>query len=180
VLADALEEGGYVHDGDPGYLGRLRDLSVRHVALPAHPELQDGDWHEAFAAAGEPGGSGSISLNVTGVPPGADVSLAPFARWAVAEVLAHGEDYGDYAETDVEVVGRLWDGRWFYITAGCDTTGWDCVASGSCVVAATREDIVRFGLSGPSRVELGLALPDLDADLLAATGRPAEGDPDWT
>lgn len=32
---------------------------------------------------------------------------------------------GENDGADWEMVGRLKDGRWFYIHAGCDYTGWD-------------------------------------------------------
>ena len=43
--------------------------------------------------------------------------------------------------------GRLWDGRWFALSAGCDNTGWDCQASGFALVAMSAEALIRLGLT---------------------------------
>ncbi len=59
---------------------------------------------------------------------------------------------GDYAEQDVRCYGTLKDGRWFIMSAGCDTTGWDCQAGGEYRTAATFDDLVRLEMTSEERV----------------------------
>lgn len=130
VLADALEEGGY---GDARTLATLRGQTVdgrrvtfldtdefKEALAGVPPELAGHDWQNAFAYAGESGGDGSPSLSAA--PPGGDVPLDPFARWDVAEV--YGTSDGERDEANWLAYGRLNDGRHFFLTAGCDYTGW--------------------------------------------------------
>lgn len=76
----------------------------------------------------------------------------------VAEIrnAAEGENDGD----DWIIWGRLKDGRWFYLRAGCDYTGWDCQAWGDSFVAATEEELIRMGMDFGSRQRFGLKQPE--------------------
>lgn len=137
ILADAMEEAGY---DDVKYLHALRygdvpwsrgcDPAKTNVAQESvfeeaikgvPPELEGDDWKEAFGYAGESEayGGGVPSEAVAGM----GVSTAPFARVDVAEVLATAE--GENDGPNWLCVGRLNDGRWFALNAGCDYTGWD-------------------------------------------------------
>lgn len=124
ILADALEEGGYenrrVLEGMRAgelYRGDVNEF----VAVLANPLLRDGDWQNVFAYAGEPeAGDGSASVGA--VPPGSQVAETPFSRWDVADVLGTSEGAND--EQNWLVYGQLKDGRFFFLTAGCDYTGW--------------------------------------------------------
>jgi hypothetical protein len=73
-------------------------------------ELDDYDWKEAFKYA-QPDRV-----------PGATVSGDTFTRDNVAEIA--GLALGDNDGPDWIVYGRLADGRWFSLAAGCDYTGW--------------------------------------------------------
>lgn len=82
----------------------------------------DYDWREAFGYAGEPrtcadyqSGTNVVSLD--------DVDATAFSRSDVVSIVhsAEGEPDGD----DWLMVGQLMDGRFFYLSAGCDYTGWD-------------------------------------------------------
>jgi len=137
ILADALEEVGY---DDAKYLHALRygdvpwfrgcdptKTNVAHESIfeeavkGVPPELEGYDWKEAFGYAGEPEAHGS------GVPteavPGSGIATTPFSRVDVAEVLATAE--GENDGPNWLCVGKLKDGRWFALDAGCDYTGWD-------------------------------------------------------
>jgi hypothetical protein len=107
--------------------------------------LNNYDWEEVFKYASPEWVTGSSESG----------SSAAFDRKDVAEVVASevGENDGD----EWIMVGRLEDGRWFSIMAGCDYTGWGCQESGRSYVAATREAIEAFGLSLEERQRLGLA-----------------------
>lgn len=75
--------------------------------------------------------------------------------WSEAFNFAEGFDKGDvveiahYADGDNDgpawvMVGRLEDGRYFYLSAWCDYTGWDCVAGGDSATGESLEDVLRF------------------------------------
>jgi hypothetical protein len=126
ILADALEDAGY---SDQYLLTDLRnrDLGSYHmgqitdVLIDPDLGLNDGDWGNVFAYSGEPG-SADGEANIDAVPPGAEVALTPFTRWDVEEVL--GKDEGENDGKNWIIYGRLKDGRYFFLTAGCDYTGW--------------------------------------------------------
>lgn len=84
-------------------------------------------------------------------------AYASFAVDDIADVEAYVEGENDSA--DWIAFGTLKDGRWFYLRAGCDYTGWDCQASGSSYEGATREDVIRMGMDFGARKRFGLLLP---------------------
>ena len=85
---------------------------------------------------------------------GSDISLAPFGREDVKHIVA--KDEGENEGPCWIICGRLNDGRWFYIEAGCDYTGWDCQAGGTAVVAKSKKSLIRFGLTQEARERMGL------------------------
>lgn len=112
--------------------------------------IQGYDWREAFAYAGG-GGGGYGSANVRSVV-GKTVDAQPFERTDVAFIVASAEGENDGANWIC--FGKLYDGRWFSLSAGCDYTGWDCQASGTAIVAESVDDIVRLGLDDGERDRL--------------------------
>jgi hypothetical protein len=58
----------------------------------------------------------------------------------IAEDTVSTEGYG---QEDIVGLFRLKDGRFLYVSGGCDTTGWDCRSSAKGEVRATLADIVR-------------------------------------
>lgn len=56
-------------------------------------------------------------------------------------------------------VGILKDGTFFFLSAWCDYTGWDCQSGGSCETADTLDNLIRFHLSDDDRNRLGYILP---------------------
>lgn len=114
--------------------------------------LNDYDWEEAFAYSSGIPGSKNAGIPQW-VPESAQSGAAePFGREDVAEIvgLSNGENDGD----DWIAYGRLKDGRWFFLSAGCDYTGWDCQAGGHAVVAETREHLERLGMTQPERTRM--------------------------
>jgi len=88
------------------------------------PELEDSDWRQAFKYAGEWAGAGSDSTScprIAGSLPDAP-DAAPATRADVKRVIAMDE--GDNEGPDWVGVFELWDGRFLYVEAGCDYTGW--------------------------------------------------------
>jgi len=130
ILADALQDAGY-GDGK-GESSTLNDLRNPYGGLISKygistftdvlvlPELTENGWDEAFGYAGEPNMCGS------GVPtavPGQEIDLKPFSRWDVAKL--YGADPGENDGKNWICYGKLRDGRCFFLSAGCDYTGWD-------------------------------------------------------
>jgi len=102
------------------------------------------DWQEAFAYTS----SIRTAFQCEGTPFGID---------AVSEVDRHclGENDGD----SWMMVGTLTDGRWFFLDAWCDYTGWDCQAGGDTQVADTLDNLVRYGMTTEARERLGYPEP---------------------
>lgn len=107
--------------------------------------INDSDWEEAFSISHPPQPT-----------EGYKGSLAPFSREDVAKVIAaeDGENDGDHWEG----VFRLKDGRFVFVTAWCDYTGWGCRDGGQSWVAADLDSLIRWGLPEESRKRLGLRL----------------------
>lgn len=71
----------------------------------------------------------------------------------------------DEGENDGEswvIVVELNDGKFGYVDAWCDYTGWDCCAGGSSAISETFEHLQRFELTSKIRRRLNMTLPDLD------------------
>lgn len=77
----------------------------------------------------------------------------PFACAAVARIVAISD--GEKDETPWVGLFELKDGRFGFVRAGCDFTGWDCRASGDAEVAASVDDLVRLAMSDEERARLG-------------------------
>jgi hypothetical protein len=85
----------------------------------------DCDWQAVFEFAS--GGSNHTDGNASGSSPSACVgdmvSCEPFNEHDVATIIGCSE--GEQDESEWLIAGQLVDGRWFFIEAGCDYTGWD-------------------------------------------------------
>lgn len=117
------------------------------------PMLDSGDWREAFAYAGESlseyGYGTSGSPDVRPALPASGIDLTPFGVSQVIDI--GGAIEGENDGPPWRCWGRLQDGRWFYLEAGCDYTGWDCQAGGCVTIAATKEELHRFGMTEEAR-----------------------------
>lgn len=82
---------------------------------------------------------------------------APFDLSEVAAIIKADEGFNDGDRW--LAVGVLNDGRFFFLSAGCDYTGWDCQAWGDCEFADTLDDLVRWRLGDHDRERLGFELP---------------------
>jgi hypothetical protein len=74
----------------------------------------------------------------------------------VAEIIAmeEGEDDGE----NWLMVVRLEDGRFSFLSAGCDYTGWDCQAGGSSDEKGSLEELIRMGMGQEDRDRLGFKI----------------------
>ncbi len=134
-----------------GLLGLYRPDAPVFPVPPPNPGvlsvLDTYDWQQAFEYASSPDRP----------PHDNNTSRDGFAREDVEAIhwMSEGENDGP----DWLIGGQLRDGRWFFLAAGCDYTGWDCQAGGDAHVAATNDDIVRFGMGDKERVRLGIQIP---------------------
>lgn len=122
-------------------------------------QLRGYAWANAFHVAG-PADDTDDAVNayndpdLRAVPPGSSVSLSTFQRADIVEIKALSE--GENDGPDWLIVGRLNDGRWFKIAAGCDYTGWDCQSGGYTNVAESLDDLITYGIEAYERERLGL------------------------
>lgn len=85
---------------------------------------------------------------------------AEYASWKpehVAEVIAMDEGANDGANWLMVV--KLKDGRFSFLSAGCDYTGWDCQAGGSSQEYESLDELIRMGLGQDDRDRLDMPLP---------------------
>lgn len=97
--------------------------------------IQGGDWEYAFqcCGAGEEDSSVFNTPSVSRALGDESAAVDPFQRIDVRKVLATSEGEND---------GPAWlglfklkDGRYAFLSAGCDYTGWDCQSGGSALVS---------------------------------------------
>lgn len=105
----------------------------------------DYDWKEAFSYA-------------TNIRTATGCEASPFGIDDVDQIInfSTGENDGP----SWIMVGKLKDGRFFFLSAGCDYTGWDCQAGGDAQVADTLENLHRFGMDEDGRERFGIKLAD--------------------
>lgn len=113
-------------------------------------ELDDWDWAEVFGFCGEEGSANNRVLPQPCV--GYNGKIKPVSRKDVKRIIAmeEGENNG---ETWVGVF-KLKDGRYLFVEAGCDYTGWDCQAGGSSWIGSSLEQIINFGMTQDARDRL--------------------------
>ena len=101
------------------------------------------DWQEAFGFANEIRGAYKCAINGFGIDD-------------VASIIAsdEGENDGD----PWLMVGTLKDGRFFFLSAWCDYTGWDCQSGGDAQVASNLQDLIRMCLGDGDRDRLNMVI----------------------
>lgn len=116
------------------------------------------DWDEVFGYAGDP----RTASATTGPSDGRWEAEKPFSaggfgRQDVVEILA--AQNGDNTGPDWIMFGKLQDGRYFFVYAGCDYTGWGCGEGGGAYVSDDPDEIIRWAMTNDDRQRLGIALP---------------------
>lgn len=83
--------------------------------------------------------------------------FADFSMDDVASIIkeSEGENDGD----SWLAVGTLKNGLFFFLSAWCDYTGWDCQAGGHSEMADTLDNLIRWRMSDADRERLGYTLP---------------------
>lgn len=108
---------------------------------------EDYDWRHAVDEAFGRGFSWSGA-----VPP----EFALFGEVVAASAGANDEE-------SWIAVFRLHDGRYVFISAWCDYTGWDCQAGGEHFYAPTLLDLAKAHIGDEERERLGIDLAALEA-----------------
>ncbi len=83
--------------------------------------------------------------------------FAKFSIDDVASIIKTSEGENDGASW--LAVGTLKDGKFFFLSAWCDYTGWDCQAGGDAELSDTLDDLIRWRLGDDDRKRLGFELP---------------------
>ena len=117
-------------------------------------EFDLAEWDVLFKNDGS--GWGSVYSGAYSTTDGSRVE--DITRDRVARVDRSHVEFGDYAETSVELLVELTDGTWAACMASCDTTGWDCQAGVQWKVAPTRQEAIEQGLDRAARAALGVPL----------------------
>lgn len=91
----------------------------------------------------------------------AALGFANFSFDEIKRIVAADEGYND-GDSWVLVV-ELNNGKYGYVNAWCDYTGWDCQSGGSSAVSDTFEHLQRFELTSSIRRRLNMVLEDLDS-----------------
>ena len=104
-------------------------------------KLDDYDWEHVFRYAEKP----EPVLNYKG-------SLKGFSREDVKTIFAMSD--GENDRLNWVGVFLLNDGRYAYVEAGCDYTGWGCQEGGNSWVAPDFEKLWLYGLSEEARERL--------------------------
>lgn len=84
------------------------------------------------------------------------VSLEKFTAMDVVHVYAMQK--GEKDGSNWICAGRLKDRRFFFLSAGCDYTGWDCRSWGDVLLSDNLAILVGFGMTERDRDALGAKL----------------------
>ena len=101
----------------------------------------DYDWKEAFAISPMSG-----VLGYTG-------SLEDYCIDDVKKIIAISNGQND-GESWIGAF-QLNDGRYIFISAWCDYTGWGCQDGGNCYVASSLNKLIKLGITIEERQRLG-------------------------
>ncbi len=128
-------------------------------------EIRGDDWEMAFQCCGPAEEDSYGAYNTPSVSAAIDKSHVltdPFRRVDVKRVIAaYTESTEGYGQVDVLGVFELNDGRFAFLTAGCDTTGWDCQSGGHAIVDDDLDHLIQFGLGAEERSKLKLPRDDV-------------------
>lgn len=153
---------------DPYFLpnGHVRFVQVENLAATQTIEkLRGSDWGYAFQCCGvetkeqvanwgDKYAQYSSRYNEPKVNAvlGCSVTTEPFTRDDIAELIACAD--GENDGPDWIAVMRLKDGRFAFLTAGCDYTGWDCQSGGNAFVADSLARLWQYGVDENARARL--------------------------
>ena len=115
-----------IQTGDPKDIARLRAEQRRAGVESIPAELDSDDWAIVFCEGTYQSEGDNTTLRPRPAIPGdKSVSLEPFSRSDVAEVLHIWEEACvDYADWSGTCVVRLFDGRFASASGWSDSSGW--------------------------------------------------------
>ena len=83
-----------------------------------------------------------------------------FASWGSADVESIiAMDEGENDGANWLMVVKLKNGKFGFLSAGCDYTGWDCRAGGNSDEKDSLPELIRMGMGQEDRDRLSLPLP---------------------
>lgn len=128
----------------------IAEMEGEPTAITAAEMKVDYDWQQAWGFGDSTGyhAVGSYAERCEGARCGDD----PVGVANVAEVIAASE--GENDASSWVAIARLDDGRFAFVDAGCDYTGWDCQAWGVVWVSDSIENLWRFGVTEDARGRL--------------------------
>ena len=109
------------------------------------------DWQAAFDCAARDGVPRGV-LGYSG-------SLAPVALDDLEEAIAISN--GENDETSWIGAFLLKDGRYLFLSAWCDYTGWGCQDGGDAQVASDLPTLIRYAMGNEERARLGVVLDEV-------------------
>lgn len=112
---------------------------------PNNYDPTDYDWSSAWHEG---------MLDIRRAHPTSTVTLGLLGPEDVDVVLSADEGENDGPEWLLYGVAK--DGRYFFLSAGCDYTGWDCQAGGTLTVANSAQEMLSFGMTNSDRQRLGV------------------------
>lgn len=115
-------------------------------------DLTTYDWQSVLSFAAGTCLGGASDCGTPKRVDGETCTEAVFSESDIAIVLDSSEGERDGARW--MIAGLLRDGRYFYIEAGCDYTGWDCQCGGTSWVADSLNSLLRGGLTDEARERL--------------------------
>lgn len=113
------------------------------------------DWECAFQCCGpSEEDSGCYNAPKVSAALGEECDATPFGRADVARVIATSD--GENDEANWIGLFKLRDGRYAFLSAGCDYTGWDCRSGGSAIVSRSLALLARSAIAAEERARLGI------------------------
>ncbi|MCP4900175.1 MAG: hypothetical protein GY906_24655 [bacterium] len=142
---------GYKDKGDPNHTAVTCKGRTK-----THPIFDDCDFQESFG----PEGADTMHHGLTNfrtANPKSTVSLEPFCMHDVEEVYQYAIGENDGAAW--LVVGKLSDGRYFFVSASCDYTGWGCRSGGTAYVERDLPTLMILGIDDGEHQRLRAWVP---------------------
>lgn len=97
---------------------------------------EDDNWNRAIMVSQPP---------VAIITEEGKINCSSFSMKDIEKVLMSSE--GENEIKDWMFAAKLKDGRFCFVSAGCDYTGWDCHSSGISLVASSWKTLFQFGIS---------------------------------
>lgn len=103
--------------------------------------FEDYNWSEAWSIA-----------NFSKARNDSNVSTEVFEINDIEVIISSDEGCND--GDNWIMIGKVKDGRFFFLSAGCDYTGWSCQAWNNSFIDNSIEDLIRYGMDDSDRSRL--------------------------